>query len=108
MQTILSSRIMNGGSSSYLGWTFAKRRWNHLTLLPAPLPPPTIKGKRCRLTLLPSSQTIPWERHFVLFWLPSQGVGAAHLQTPAGLNGDSCMQRDLLTARLVQGEITAG
>lgn len=35
--------------------------------------------------------------HFVLFWLPSQGVGGpAHLQTPASLNGDSCMQRACL------------
>ena len=61
----------------------------------SPSPKRSIQRERCRSTLLASIQTISWEDHTWFYsGLPhGGGGGTAHLQTPAGLNGDSCMQR---------------
>lgn len=105
MQTILSSRteISTCGDSSCLCSTSAKGGNATLPSSLSPSPIPSVKGKRCRLTFLSSIQTISWEHHTLFYsGFPHKRWGAAHLQTPSGLNGDSCMQQGLLTGCLVQ------
>lgn len=78
-------------------------------LLPSPAGWGWVGRKVQTHTLIIRSNDFMGTPHFVVLWLPSHGWGAAHLQTPAGLNGDSCMQRACLqpawcTERLLQGK----
>lgn len=101
VQTILSSGtvINTRGGSSYLCSTLAEGEVNG-TFLSSVSPPlkHSIQRERCRSTLLASIQTISWEDHTLFYsgFAHGGGGGTAHLQTPAGLNGDSCMQRACL------------
>lgn len=97
MQTVLASRTTINIQFQLPVSSLCK---GEVTLPLSPPPPPT-SPSRVKGADLHSYQAF---KRFhgkttlcsILASLTRAGVGAAHLQTPAGLNGDSCMQRACL------------